>query len=97
MGHKINPIGFRLGINRTWDSRWYADDNYAVQLHEDLKIRKFLTKRLAQASISKVVIERPHKKCRVSVYTASGCCDWQEGRRHRHLAQRNRKDDEIGR
>lgn len=70
MGHKINPIGFRLGINRTWDSRWYADDNYAVQLHEDLKIRKFLTKRLAQASISKVVIERPAKKARVTIHTA---------------------------
>ena len=70
MGHKINPIGFRLGINRTWDSRWYADQNYATQLHEDLKIRKFLTKRLAQASVSKIVIERPAKKARVTIHTA---------------------------
>ena len=70
MGHKINPIGFRLGINRTWDSRWYADDNYAQQLHEDLKIRKFLQKRLAQASVSKIVIERPAKKARVTIHTA---------------------------
>lgn len=70
MGHKINPIGFRLGINRTWDSRWYADDNYASQLHEDLKIRKFLQKRLAQASVSKIVIERPAKKARVTIHTA---------------------------
>lgn len=70
MGHKINPIGFRLGINRTWDSRWFADDNYADLLHEDLKIRAFLTKQLANASVSKVVIERPAKKARVTIYTA---------------------------
>ncbi|MCK5445660.1 MAG: 30S ribosomal protein S3 [Rhodospirillaceae bacterium] len=70
MGHKVNPIGFRLGINRTWDSRWYADGNYAELLHEDLKIREFLKKRLAQASVSKVVIERPAKKARITIYTA---------------------------
>ncbi len=70
MGHKVNPIGFRLGINRTWDSRWYADDNYAELLHEDIKIRKYLSKRLAQASVSKVIIERPAKKARVTIYTA---------------------------
>lgn len=70
MGHKVNPIGFRLGINRTWDSRWYADGNYADLLHEDIKIRDFLKKRLAQASVSKVVIERPAKKARITIYTA---------------------------
>jgi small subunit ribosomal protein S3 len=70
MGHKINPIGFRLGINRTWDSRWFADSNYAELLHEDLKIRKFLTKKLEAASVSKVIIERPAKKARVTIYTA---------------------------
>ncbi|MBL4613715.1 MAG: 30S ribosomal protein S3 [Magnetovibrio sp.] len=70
MGHKINPIGFRLGINRTWDSRWYADDNYAELLHEDIKIREFLTERLKQASVSKVIIERPAKKARVTIYSA---------------------------
>jgi len=70
MGHKINPIGFRLGINRTWDSRWYADGNYAELLHEDLKIRKFLSDKLKTASVSKVIIERPAKKARVTIYTA---------------------------
>ena len=71
MGHKVNPIGFRLGINRTWDSRWYADGaSYASQLHEDMKIREYLKKRLAQASVSKIVIERPAKKARVTIYSA---------------------------
>lgn len=70
MGHKINPIGFRLGINKTWDSRWFADDNYADLLHEDIKIRKFLSDKLANASVSKIVIERPAKKARVTIYTA---------------------------
>jgi len=70
MGHKINPIGFRLGINRTWDSRWYAEDNYAEMLHEDIKIREFLTEKLKQASVSKIIIERPAKKARVTIYSA---------------------------
>ena len=60
MGHKSNPIGLRLQINRTWDSRWYAEGkNYAQMLSEDLKIRKFVMETLPQAAISKVVIERP--------------------------------------
>ena len=70
MGQKINPIGFRLGINRTWDSRWYADGDYSVLLHEDFKIRKYLEKRLAQAGVSRIVIERPAKKARVTIHTA---------------------------
>lgn len=71
MGQKVNPIGLRLGINRTWDSRWYATGGeYAKLLHEDLAIRKVLRERLKAASISKIVIERPHKKCRVTVHTA---------------------------
>jgi len=70
MGQKVNPVGLRLGVNRTWDSRWYADDDYATLLHEDLKIRKFLEKRLAQAGVSKIVIERPAKKARVTIHTA---------------------------
>ena len=70
MGQKINPIGFRLGINRTWDSRWFADDEYASLLHEDFKIRKHLQKKLAQAGVSKIVIERPAKKARVTIHTA---------------------------
>lgn len=71
MGQKINPIGLRLGINRTWDSRWYADKGeYAKLLHEDLAIRKALMKQLKQAAVSKIVIERPHRKCRVTIYSA---------------------------
>ena len=71
MGHKVNPIGLRLGINRTWDSRWYAGRHeYGKLLHEDLKIREYLEKELKQAGVSRVVIERPHKKCRVSIHTA---------------------------
>ena len=70
MGQKVNPIGLRLGIIRTWDSRWYADDNYASMLHEDLRIRKLLLSRLSQAGVSKVVIERPAKKARITIHTA---------------------------
>jgi small subunit ribosomal protein S3 len=70
MGHKVNPIGLRLGINRTWDSRWYADAHYRDLLIEDLKIRDYLHKRLKQAGVSKVVIERPAKKARISIHTA---------------------------
>ena len=70
MGQKVNPIGFRLGINRTWDSRWYAESAYGDLLHEDLRIRRFLEKRLSQAGLSKVIIERPAKKARISIHTA---------------------------
>ncbi len=71
MGQKINPIGFRVGINRTWDSRWFADDaEYGNLLLEDMDLRKHILKNQRQAGISKVVIERPHKKCRVTVHAA---------------------------
>lgn len=71
MGHKSNPIGLRLQINRTWDSRWYAEGrSYARMLKEDLQIRKFIFDTLPQAAVSKVVIERPAKLCRVSIYAA---------------------------
>ena len=70
MGHKVNPIGFRLGINRTWDSRWYADDDYSKLLLGDLKLRAHLRKRLSGAGVSRVVIERPAKKPRVTIYAA---------------------------
>ena len=71
MGHKVNPIGLRLGINRTWDSRWYAKKGeYGQLLHEDLKIREFLEEKLKAAGVSKIVIERPHKKCRVTIHSA---------------------------
>ena len=71
MGHKTNPIGLRLQINRTWDSRWYAEgETYGNLLLEDLRIRTFIMKTHMQAAISKVVIERPAKLCRVSIYAA---------------------------
>lgn len=71
MGQKVNPIGMRLGINRTWDSRWYASNkDYAGNLFEDKEIRTFLEKRLKGASVSKIVIERPASKCRVFIHTA---------------------------
>src|ERR1700683_4059773 len=71
MGQKVNPVGLRLGINRTWDSRWYAGKtSYGSLLHEDMEIRKALLKELKQAAVSKIVIERPHKKCRVTIHSA---------------------------
>jgi small subunit ribosomal protein S3 len=70
MGHKVNPIGLRLGINRTWESRWFASRDYAKLLHEDLKLRLFLRRRLSGAGVSRVVIERPAKKPRVTIYAA---------------------------
>lgn len=70
MGQKVNPISLRVNINRTWDSRWFADDNYKTRLHEDLKIRKFLNSKLKHAAISKIVIERPSKKVRVTLHTS---------------------------
>lgn len=71
MGQKVNPIGLRVGINRTWDSRWYANNReYGALLHEDIRIRRFLQKRLHQAGVSRIVIERPAKKARVTISTA---------------------------
>jgi small subunit ribosomal protein S3 len=70
MGQKINPIGLRLGINKTWDSRWFAGDNYADKLHEDIKIRKHVKKAMHAAGVAKIIIERTGKKCYVSIHTA---------------------------
>jgi small subunit ribosomal protein S3 len=70
MGQKVNPIGFRLGINRTWDSRWFAGDDYARLLHDDLRLRDALRERLKGAGVSRVVIERPAKKPRVTIHAA---------------------------
>ena len=71
MGQKANPIGLRLGINRTWDSRWFAArQEYAKLLHQDLKIRKVLKEKLNAAGVSRIIIERPHKKCRITIYAA---------------------------
>ena len=71
MGQKVNPVGLRLGINRTWDSRWFAaGHDYGRLLHQDIAMRKELKKRLGQAGVSRIIIERPHKKCRVTIYAA---------------------------
>jgi small subunit ribosomal protein S3 len=71
MGQKSNPIGLRLQINRTWDSRWYAEGrDYGKLLKEDIELRKYIIETLPQAAISKVVIERPAKLCRISIYAA---------------------------
>lgn len=70
MGQKVNPIGLRLGINRTWDSRWYARHDYGKLLHQDLKLRDYIRDRLGQAGVSKIVIERPAKKALVTIHTA---------------------------
>lgn len=70
MGQKANPIGLRVGINRSWDSQWFATKNYATQLHEDLLIRKYIKTSLGKSGISKVIIERPAKKARITIYTA---------------------------
>jgi small subunit ribosomal protein S3 len=70
MGQKVNPVGLRLGINRTWDSRWFASDHYGDLLHEDLKLRDYLFGRLNQAGISRIVIERPAKKARITIHSA---------------------------
>jgi small subunit ribosomal protein S3 len=70
MGQKVNPIGLRIGINRTWDSRWFSDKNYADKLVADLKLREFVKDRLKLAGISKVIIERAAQNTTVTVYAA---------------------------
>ncbi len=70
MGQKVNPLGFRLGITRTWDSIWYANKDYAKNLIEDQRIRKFLKKRLQHAALSKIILERTGEKVRVKLFTA---------------------------
>ena len=70
MGQKVNPIGFRLNITRTWESIWYADKNYANNLYEDQEIRNYLKKRLYHAGVSRIVIERTGEKVRVKLFTA---------------------------
>lgn len=70
MGQKVNPIGMRIGTVKTWDSRWYAGKNYAAFILEDDKIRKFISKKLGHAGISRVEIERSAKKIRLRIFTA---------------------------
>lgn len=71
MGQKVNPIGLRVGINRTWDSRWFASRNgYSDLLHQDVKLRRYLEKKLQAAGLSRIVIERPARRARVTIHTA---------------------------
>ena len=70
MGQKTNPIGLRLGINRSWESRWFSEKDYSKLLQEDIVLRKFLFKNLSSAGISKILIERPAKLARITLYTS---------------------------
>jgi small subunit ribosomal protein S3 len=70
MGQKVHPIGFRLGIIKTWDSRWFSKKNYAALLHEDIRIRKIVKERLMHAGVSKIEIERAGQKAKINIHTA---------------------------
>ena len=70
MGQKVHPLGFRLGINKTWKSRWYADKAYGQMLHEDLRLRRFIKQRLFHAGISRIEIERTAERVRIFIHTA---------------------------
>jgi len=70
LGQKVNPISFRLGVIKTWDSKWYAKSGYAALLHEDLKLREFLKKRLYHSGVSKIEIERAANKAKINIFTA---------------------------
>ncbi|HUI66984.1 MAG TPA: 30S ribosomal protein S3 [Nitrospirota bacterium] len=70
MGQKVHPVGFRLGIIKTWDSRWFSQKNYAALLHEDIKIRKIVKERLMHAGVSKIEIERAGQKAKINIHTA---------------------------
>ena len=70
MGQKVNPVGLRIGINQSWNSIWYSDRNYSTFLHEDLKIRDFLKKKLYSAGVSKINISRKAEKLIIDIYTA---------------------------
>ena len=95
MGHKVNPIGMRLQVNRTWDSRWYADTKeYGDLLLEDIRMREFIEEEAKQAGVSKIIIERPHRKCRVTIHTARpGVIIGRKGSGNRGAAQEARRDD----
>jgi len=70
LGQKVNPISFRLGVIKTWDSKWYAKAGYAALLHEDMKLRDFLKKRLHHSGVSKIEIERAANKAKINIFTA---------------------------
>ena len=70
MGQKVNPIGYRIGVNKDWDSRWYADKDYSKKLLNDIKIREYIAKNLKDAAVSKVIIERKKERCEITINTA---------------------------
>ena len=70
MGQKVNPIGYRLGVNKDWESKWYSKKDYAKYLNNDIKIREYLEKNLKDAAIASVIIERKKDRCEVTIYTA---------------------------
>ena len=70
MGQKVHPIGFRVGILQGWESRWFAEKEYAALLHDDIRIRTFIKKRLYHAGIAKIEIERAGNKAKINIYTA---------------------------
>jgi len=70
LGQKVNPIGFRLGVNKTWNSRWFAERNYSELLHEDIRVRKEIKNKFFHAGISRIEIERASDKAKVNIYTA---------------------------
>jgi len=70
VGQKVNPIGMRIGVIRDWESKWYADKDYATLLHEDIRIREYITKRLSDASVSSVEIERAANRVNITIHTA---------------------------
>jgi small subunit ribosomal protein S3 len=70
LGQKVHPIGFRLGVVKTWSSRWYAEGEYSQLLHEDIKLRNYLKKRLYHAGVSKIELERAASKAKINVYAA---------------------------
>jgi small subunit ribosomal protein S3 len=97
MGQKVNPVGLRLGINKTWDSRWFANTGeYGSLLHEDVRIRESLMEDLKQAGVSRIVIERPHRKCRVTIHTARpGIVIGKKGADIEKLRKKVRLDDQV--
>ena len=79
MGQKVHPKGFRVGVLEGWESRWFAEKGYATLLHDDIRIREFIKKRLYHAGIAKVEVERAANKAKINIYTARPrYCDWQK-------------------
>ena len=83
MGQKTHPVGFRLGITKTWDANWYADKEFAGKLQEDLMVRNYVRNRLKKAGISRIQIDRTPKRAVITIHLPSRHCHWQEWKRDR--------------